>query len=124
MSYAVPRLHWERLRNGTDRDGRPVLEVPAELSALGPAALALLRVRLAWRCGATEVVLWPAVEVAGSARGRPPEVVVAFVGTSAAAITIAQRDAGDRAVATVAADAAAGWTAQDEAERHRPFAWR
>lgn len=113
MSYATPRLHWDRMRDGADGAGRPALEVPAELSALDAAALALLRVRLAWRCGVADV------EVRGDA-----EHVVALVGTAAAEVTSVLREQGDRALSGVAADAAAGWTAGDEDERRGPVAWR
>lgn len=113
MSYVLPRLDWDRMRDGTAPDGRPALEVPAELSALAPAALALLPVRLAWHCAVAEIVV-----------RLEPDAAVVLVGKRAADVTARVRADGDRALGSVAADAAAGWTARDEAERHGPFAWR
>lgn len=111
MTYEAPAIRWDALRadlGGAD----PVVEVAAELSALGAAERALLEARLTWRC---EV---PAVRVAPGGRAA-----IAFDGATTDRITAAFRAAADAAISTVAADAAAGWTAADERERHRPFSW-
>lgn len=111
MSWTAPSIRWAGIR-ATTANGRPAVEVPADLSALGGRERELLEARLTWRSGAEAVRVAPG--------GRP---AVAFVGTSVSDVTPGLRDAVDAAVASVAADAAAGWTAVDERERHRPFSW-
>lgn len=112
MTYRVPHLAWERARRIAPRDGRPAVEVPAELSALSPAARALLTTRLAWRCGAHRVLLGPG-----------PEPAITFVGLELETFDTPARAVVDEALATVERDAAAGWTPADEDERHAPLDW-
>lgn len=111
MSYAAPGIHWDLLHDDAARD-EPAVEVPAELSALGDRERELLAARLAWSCGVPSVVVRPGERSA-----------ITFVGPTAARVTGAFRRAANDAVATVAADAAAGWTADDERERHQTFSW-
>ncbi|MDO9407445.1 hypothetical protein [Patulibacter sp.] len=111
MSYAAPAIRWAGVRPDAV-EGRPAIGVPAELSALGARALELLEARLTWRCGAASVRIAP---------GDP--AAITFVGATPDGVTAAFRRAADAAVASVTADAAAGWTAADERERHRPFSW-
>jgi hypothetical protein len=109
--WRAPGLAWDLLREG-ELDGRPTTEVPAELTALGERARALLCVRLAWRCSVPHVAILPGEDAA-----------VALVGVSADHVTPRLRATADEVLRSVAADAAAGWTAEDEVERHVPFSW-
>lgn len=111
MSWAAPAFRWAGVRRDAAQ-GRPTVEVPAELSALGDRERALLEARLAWRCGASAVQVAPA--------GR---AAVVFVDVADDRVDAALRSAADAAIASVAADAAAGWTAADEREHHGPFSW-
>ena len=111
MSWAAPAFRWAGVRRDAAQ-GRPTVEVPAELSALGDRERVLLEARLAWRCGASAVHVAPA--------GRATVVLVDVPGER---VDAAFRAAADAAIASVAADAAAGWTAADELEHHGPFSW-
>lgn len=111
-TYRVPHLEWGRVRSAERRGDRPAVEVPAELSALPAAARALLTSRLAWRCGAAQVLVGP---------GREP--VVTFVGLDLDAWTAERRAIADDALTHVGRDAAAGWTPADEDERWAPVLW-
>lgn len=111
MSWTAPGFDWAAVREDVVR-GAPAVHVGAELSALGVGERALLQERLAWRCAVRAVLV-----------GHGDRARVTFLGVSADRLTDAFRAAADASIASVAADAAAGWTAEDERERHRPFSW-
>jgi len=111
MSWTAPGFDWEAVRDDAV-EGVPAVAVRAELSALGAAERALLQERLAWRCAVRAVRV-----------GRGGRAQVTFVGVTADRLTDAFRAAADASIASVGADVAAGWTAADERERHRPFSW-
>ncbi|MEV4418964.1 hypothetical protein AB0L40_03185 [Patulibacter sp. NPDC049589] len=100
------------MRDGRDRRDRRVVEVPADVAALSPAARDLLCARLAWRCGVHEVRI-----------GAGADPVITFEGPRGLEVTDEFRALADAAILSVSADAAAGWTAKDERERHGPASW-
>ncbi len=100
------------MRDGPEKDGRRVVAVPVDVTALDARAVALLQARLVTRCAATETRL------EGGER-----TAMTFVGPPAMEPGADFRRAADEAIASVSADSHAGWTAADEIERTRPFRW-
>lgn len=110
--FHAPMLDWDRMSDVGIPPAHPAVEVPVDVSGLSASATELLRSRLAWRCRLHDVT----VRV-----GEHPAITL--VGPDVAAITPAFRAIADAAIASVRADAAAGWSATDEAERFLPFSW-
>jgi hypothetical protein len=112
MSHHPPHFSWDEMRDGPEQDGRRVVAVPVDVTALDARAVALLQARLVMRCAALETRL-----VGGE------RTAITFVGAPSMEPTEAFRRAADEAIASVSADSHAGWTAADELERGTPFTW-